>query len=384
MTDTIRIPCLCVQQTPTRRLYTFAIDGKQLDRFATVSRIKRGDAGDLSGYQRPEVLSHIAEIRTYLESSDPLLPNALVIAFDGRVSFTPSGSATSLGYVTPGELMIPVEATDDPSDKPGWIVDGQQRAAAVRDADVTQFPVCVTAFIAEDVREQREQFILVNSTKPLPKGLIYELLPETESRLPTLLQRRRFPALLVSRLNLDADSPFRGLVATPTTPEGLVKDNSLLRMIENSLSDGLLYRLRDTDGEVGAESVELMLEALKRYWRSVAAVFMPAWGLPPRKSRLMHGVGITAMGFIMDAIAGRHADEQIPTEAQFVADLTELRPVCRWTDSYWDFGPGAQRKWNELQNTAKDIALLSNYLLYVYRERVWNDVSRQRREAQPA
>ena len=32
-------------------------------------------------------------------------------------------------------------------------------------------------------KEQTEQFILVNSTKPLPKGLIYELLPGTEATL---------------------------------------------------------------------------------------------------------------------------------------------------------------------------------------------------------
>ena len=54
--------------------------------------------------------------------------------------------------------------------KPGLIVDGQQRAAAIREARIDSFPICATAFIANDDREQREQFILVNSTKPLPKG----------------------------------------------------------------------------------------------------------------------------------------------------------------------------------------------------------------------
>ena len=76
-------------------------------------------------------------------------------------------------------------------EKPGFIVDGQQRVAAIRDANIGHFPICATAFIAADESEQREQFILVNSTKPLPKGLIYELLPETNGRLPTALQKRQ-------------------------------------------------------------------------------------------------------------------------------------------------------------------------------------------------
>ena len=41
-----------------------------------------------------------------------------------------------------------------------------------------RFPIAVNAFFVADAHEQKEQFILVNSTKPLPKGLLYELLPE--------------------------------------------------------------------------------------------------------------------------------------------------------------------------------------------------------------
>ena len=39
--------------------------------------------------RQPEVLSHIAEIRNYLESEAPMLPNAIVVAFDSRAKFRP-------------------------------------------------------------------------------------------------------------------------------------------------------------------------------------------------------------------------------------------------------------------------------------------------------
>lgn len=370
-----RVPAIEIKQGPSRVLYSFAVDGKMLPMFATVSRIKREEQGDIFGYQRPEVLSHIAEIRRYLESPSPMVPNALVVAFDQRVRFEPfEDSQFDTDYSRAGTLVIPVDRTAPDSDKPGWIVDGQQRAAAIRDASIQSFPICVVGFIAASDSEQREQFILVNSTKPLPKGLIYELLPNTQATLPALLQRRRFPAELLSRLNRDQDSPLLGMIETATNPmgdppQGIIKDNSILKMLENSLSDGLLYRFRDGEGR---GDVETMLLIIKRYWQAVAAVFEPAWGLPPRKSRLTHGAGVISLGFVMDAVGDRFRGNQLPAVEDFCQNLEPLVSVCRWTDGYWDFGIGVTKKWNEIQNTPKDIQLLANYLLIQYRCLVWN------------
>src|SRR6266516_3820612 len=83
----LRLPALKISQGPSRTLYAFAVDGKLVQEFATVSRVKRGTEGDVLGYQRPEVRSHIAEIRRYLESPNPMIPNAIVVAFDSRVRF---------------------------------------------------------------------------------------------------------------------------------------------------------------------------------------------------------------------------------------------------------------------------------------------------------
>lgn len=367
----LRVPAIRVAQSPGRYLYTFALDGKVLPQFAAISRIRRTDDHDVAGYQRPEVLSHIAEIREYLESESPMIPNALVVSFDSRVTFEAAGKAAGdVDYATPGVLAIPVNPEWEDKDKPGFIVDGQQRLAAIRGAELSAFPMCITAFITDDVQMQTEQFILVNSTKPLPKGLIYELLPGTETRLPTLLQRRRFPAFLLNRMNHDEVSPLKGMIQTPTNPDGLIKDNSVLRMLENSLSDGVLYLHRDP--ETGGGDFESMLGILYAFWEAVEKTFPTAWAQPPKRSRLMHGAGIVSMGFVMDAIADRYRSKKRLTPKMFLDDLAPLRDICRWTDGYWDFGPGVQRKWNEIQNTSKDIQLLTNYLLVQYKSLVWN------------
>jgi DGQHR domain-containing protein len=366
--DVLRLPALEIRQGKSRVVYSFAVDGKLLPKFTTIARLGRNDERDVCGYQRPEVMSHIAQIREYLESKEPMLPNSIVVAFTSRAKFVPSNSKASSPFCRVGELVVPT--SDNGGAKVGWIVDGQQRAAAIRDAKVKAFPVSVVGFVAADEEEQREQFILVNSTKPLPKGLLYELLPNTTAKLPELLQRRRFPAYLLDLLNQSEDSPLKGLIATPTTPSGVIKDNSILKMLENSLSDGVLYRFRDP--RAGGGDVELMLGILKNYWNAVREVFNGAWGLPPRQSRLMHGAGIVSLGFLMDAISDRHRHTRVPTQHVFAKDLEPLRDQCRWTDGYWDFGVNDKRKWNEIQNTTRDIQLLSNHLLMRYKALVWS------------
>jgi DGQHR domain-containing protein len=296
----LQLPALEIRQGDGRVLYSFAVDGKALPSFTAVSRIRRDGDAEVEGYQRPEVLSHIASIRRYLESEAPMIPNALVVAFDGRVRFEPLSGAPSVSYARPGTLVIPASDHLADKDKPGWIVDGQQRTAAIRDARISSFPVVVTAFITNSDEDQRSQFILVNSAKPLPKGLIYELLPATSGALPVPLQARRFPSTLLTRLNGQVRSPLYRKIRTPTTPEGIVKDNSILKMIENSLSDGALYSYRDAATGKGDE--EKMIDLLVDFWAAVRDVFPEAWDKPPRQSRLMHGVGIVSLGFIMDAI----------------------------------------------------------------------------------
>src|SRR5271154_3338142 len=126
----LRVPAIEVCQGPGRLLYSFA----------TVSRIRR-NGNAVEGYQRPEVLKHILEIRNYLEGDSPLIPNAIIIAFDSRVRFEASPSEdASCQYARSGTLIIPIDDALEDVRKPGFVVDGQQRLAAIRDANIEAFP----------------------------------------------------------------------------------------------------------------------------------------------------------------------------------------------------------------------------------------------------
>src|SRR5205823_9003222 len=146
----------------------------------------------LNGYQRPEFNTHIRNIVEYLDSGPVLFPNSIILALPSGVRFKEvRGPKVDKGYAVPGTLEIPVPRNGGP--KPAWIVDGQQRALALARSRRKDFPVAVNAFVANDVQSQREQFLRVNSTRPLPRGLITEMLPEVGSVLPPHLAMRRAP-----------------------------------------------------------------------------------------------------------------------------------------------------------------------------------------------
>lgn len=288
------------------------------------------------------------------------MPNALVVAFDPRVIFEPASGIKGDKHTRVGQLVIPVYS--DVEDRPGWVVDGQQRSAALREADVESFPVPVVAFITADVAQQRSQFILVNNTKPLPSGLINELLPATEGELPATLLRRRYPAVLLEQLNFRPESPLRGLIRTPTVISGVIKDTSMLKMLEASITDGALYRFRDPS--TGEGDTEAMLELLFDFWEAVASVWPDEWGLPPRKSRLSHGAGIAALGYLLDAIVDRRSSARsLPDSDVFAADLQLVAPHCQWMSGTWDFGMA----WDDIQVVPAHITALTDFLLATYR-----------------
>ena len=332
----LRIPTIRLPQGDSF-VYLFGTDGRTLSDLTCVSRVNRQD-GDLMGYQRPEVGAHVRAIRQYLETPGALLPNAIVLAFDERVRYD-----ERLGH-----LVIPFDPEAPEHERPAWIVDGQQRTAALRDAELAgEFFVAVVGFHAT-TEQQRSQFILVNNTKPLPKGLIYELLPDTTGPLPRLYARKQLPAMLVSRLNSDEDSPFRGRITMPTAPDGYIKDNSVLRMVEASITDGTLFDLR--------EDPEAALLVLKTYWEAVRLTWPDAWDLPPRKSRLTHGAGIVSLGSIMDTLAFRLGGIDLRSVRAVLGQL----PVA-WSSGTWHF-PDEVRSWSSLQNTTTDVRLLTRYL----------------------
>lgn len=367
-TRVIRRPALRVEQDRRHPLYLFALTGEELLRIADIARVARDQGGKLVGYQRPAVTRHIKNIAKYLDSEEVLFPNSLILALASTARFVPArGRAPEAEFLTPGTITIRVPRNGGP--KPAWIVDGQQRALALARSRRKDFPVAVNAFVADDVECQREQFLRVNSTRPLPRGLITELLPEVTTILPPNLAICRAPSRLCDLLNQDPESPFKGLIRRSSTPPGqrraaVVADTSVVRMLTESLTSpmGCLFPYRNVAS--GELEVERAREVLFSYWSAVRDTFPEAWGLPPSQSRLMHSAGIRAMGRLMDRVMGAVEGAERRTPKAVMRELNRIRPFCRWAAGVWEELGGL--RWNEIQNVPAHIRMLSKFLVDRY------------------
>lgn len=358
---------LRLSQNRAHPLYLFCLTGDEILKVADISRLSRDDAGKLIGYQRPEVRRHIQEIADYLNTDDVLFPNSLILALSSSVKFRGSrGPHVKDGFAEAGILQIRVPGPKD--SKPAWIVDGQQRALAISKSKRKDLPIPINAFVADDVALQRDQFFRVNNTKPLPRGLITELLPEVSTPLPANLEARKIPSGLCDLLNSDKHSPFRGLIMRASTAaEGkkraVIADSSIIKMLQESISSpsGCLFPYRNiATGETDFDGIWTTLLA---FWTAVQKTFPDAWGKSPQQSRLMHGAGIRAMGRLMDRIMGQFTPVNHGALDHVRHELKIIAPICRWTSGRW---VELDLEWNEIQNVPRHIRILSNLLVRAY------------------
>jgi DGQHR domain-containing protein len=330
------------QQSPEHEVFSFAADARDILKFSTIERVGRDEEGHLSGFQRPQIAAHILEIKDYLLKPDAILPNPIVIAFTDRVEVTPFDG----GNV----CKVTIDITNGP---PGLVVDGQQRLTALSRIEDKNFQVFVSAMVCKDDMELRRQFVLINNTRPLPKSLIYELLPTVDG-LPHRYQSRKVAALLTARLNYDKSSSLRGQINHHTNPLGKISDTAIQRVIMNSLGDGMMREFMQ-----GPEGETRCFELISEFYKAVQKIFLDEWrDHTPKTSRLIHGAGMVAIGYQMETLA---LLDGARTWEQFAHGLGCLIGRTAWASGEWDFSDET-RTWRSLQNINRDITTLHNYL----------------------
>lgn len=340
--STYEYQAILPRQSDRYIVFAFCARAADVLTFAQIDRIGRREDGSLKGFQRPQVAAHIKEIRAYLERDEAVLPNSVVVAFTHGVNVARDGATA----------RIRIDAAAGPV---AFIVDGQQRLSALADLPHKDFEVFVSGILCENEEELRKQFILINNTRPLPKPLIYELLPTVDG-LPNRLSSRSDAAALVERLNYDEASSLRGQIKQHTNPTGVLQDTVIQKLIMASLSDGALRELSATE-----DGQERSFQLISNFFAAIQGVFPDAWiGQTPRTSRLVHGVGIMAMGYVMEYL---HAARAAFSPEEFTPALESLQAVTAWTSGTWDFGKGNQRPWNGLQFLPRDYMELSQHLL---------------------
>lgn len=353
---TFQFKAIRAQQAADHDVFCFAAEPSDVLAFSEIERVGRSDNGELKGFQRHQVAPHIKEIRDYLSRADALLPNAVIVAFLDNVQVQDLDN----GIV---DVTISVQ---EGQNRPGFVVDGQQRLTALSGIRKPGFQVFVSALVCKDYNELRQQFVLLNNTRALPKALIYELLPSVDG-LPERFTKRQFAAKIVDRLNFRFDSVLRGEIHQHTNPKGMLSDNAMQKFVMNSASDGAVCRLMEECGAT-LEGKQVLQERAftlcNDYFRAIKTVFGDEWeGLNSRTSRLRHGAGLVAMGFVMDHLYSVDLPKCNTDYDKFVMGLELLEPDTAWTHGTWQFSEELKTPWNGFQNTSTDINILTDYLI---------------------
>ena len=368
MSEIVTRRALMLRQADGNALYLFALLPSEVQRVSDISRVGRDDGQKLIGYQRSEIRQHVDEIRDYLDQGNVLFPNAIILAFEDELSFTRSrGPLNEDGLAVSGRLEIGIP--DEGHSKPAWIVDGQQRAIALAATTNRDAAVPVAAFDQAGLDLQRDQFLRINNARPLARSLVTELLPDVDTFLPRKLAASKLPSAIADVLNRHPESPFRNLIRRPSTPKAkkrvaVITDSSVVDMLRGRLHEasGCLFPFRNE--ATGETDTDMVISVLVAYWSAVRDVFPDAWGVSPRKSRLMHGVGIKSMGHLMDAILSRMNPYHDDVLQRSREEIERIAAVCRWTEGTWE-GMG-NIPWNQPENTPRSVRLLSNHLVREY------------------
>jgi len=350
-----------------KEIFSLSIQGNEILDIASIDRIKRNDKGILVGYQRLAVEKHIREITEYMNRTDAILPNAIVVCFDDVVKF--EEIEDGMGY-----LIIP------DNNEHGWIVDGQQRATALYKADKLKnktFDVTVNAFISSDAQIQREQFMLVNNTKPLPKTLLNELMPNTVTALPKNMEEKRLPNLLIQELNRNEHSVFFNRIKTHTCPDGYISENSLLQSIKAAISDGFIFKYTaNAITRKKEHDVDSIISVINTYFTAVAELWSEDFNSKPKDTRLTHGVGFCALFTILEYIEARiNKDLLSYTKDDFKNILEKLD--MNWKKMLIPVDEETNINIMNLQNNSRDKKFLSNYIGHYFEKKVRDGIIKQ-------
>lgn len=366
----------------------FTIDGRLIRCFSAVDRL---DVVAGTGNQRDEIYKHVSEISKGMQAGVQV-PNSVILVFNEKVfSWAPTDEEIPESWVVcrqlaewstirhpneadrviqevcPIELDIPFRNAAFDEEKTAFLVDGQQRTAALSLVDIDSVPtffLTVNAIVGNQ-EEAKNTFRIANSTVRITTDFSRALVG-TLDETPGYVKEEKKVAQAVKLLAIDlADSPFKGMVKHPGMDgRGLpIVYNTLFSVVSSFNQSGIDF------GDDGKKLAQCVSQA----YRVVAEVWPEAWGKNPKESKLSHGAGLRAIGRVLvDLLRVQTSihnsdlsDPKIWTAIE--SSLKRLRQKVLWTLQSAAEGNNTQLRNYKFeilpkQNTNQDIQALTFFL----------------------
>ena len=294
----LRRRALCIEQTKSGPLYLFTLRADEIFEVAEVDAhqpfsIERADR--LPARRGPAARRGHPRVP---RRRRVLFPNAIILALTPSVRFRRSRDRrTTTASPWPAMLEIPLPASGGEAG-----LDRRRPAARprARRSGARDFPVPVSAFVADTVESATRPVPADQQRQAAAARARHRTLPRSRSRCRARSRRKQVPSALCDLLNTRADSPFYGLIRRASTPRGQRRgghrhEHHRDARGEPDVAVGMpvpVPQPRHRRDRLRADLVALLVV----YWTARAGHVPRRVGQAAEQSRLMHGVGIRAMG----------------------------------------------------------------------------------------
>ena len=347
-----RYECLPVVQQESAGAPSFCIFHAPVADVLAWSDIRRLE-DEPGAPQRRMSPAKVKAIRRFLEQDKRnTIPTSVILTLD-----LPAGSVVKVdGYESFSVLTFEVQ---EGQQKPGLVIDGQHRLLGMNEYS-PDTNVNVVAILGADDVEKAFQFLVINNkaSKVSLDHIRALALHYEDEALKTRLTTARLTlnpnVPFVGLVNDGDDSPFRGMISWPLTPE---KDRIVVpAAIEGAISLIQQTKVRDF------ESDDVLLEFFYTIWRRIKQAWPQFW-VP--NSRLLSKVGIICMTqYMTDSLVSSYDLELLdisdPDAVGKKIDSILLNQVAAfwatpWTSTSYDTKVGKSMIVNALVQIARNV-----------------------------
>lgn len=279
------------------------------------------------GYQRELSQEHARRIQQFLKGDNGtnVLPTNVIINSRKPLRVEPMGNG-----------MVQIELRDFPL----YIIDGQHRISAMRQAeengtaDLSNYELGVT-LTQFNLRDEMIHFRNINGRANRPPKALSDVLmgrlAEEFGLVPNSIEEQSIIRAnrVVMRLATDINSPWYGKIALGGTRRRafhITVQSAMTSSMRAMFSNG---RFSDPD-----ENTETIYRIFADFWEAIAEVW-PETMENPYQYLIMRGGGFFAWHRVLSRILTNLNFN--PTKEEFLAALTELRQNTDWDSQFWLF-----------------------------------------------
>ncbi|TKJ22445.1 MAG: hypothetical protein CEE43_06020 [Promethearchaeota archaeon Loki_b32] len=336
------------------------------------------------GVQRQRHDKWVEELKEGLKSSKAEMWSTAIIYFDlNRIEYTKLRDYNGQEI---GVIIITYDGHVYDAEKPGWILDGQQRmwaleniAIASEDPDSLKLVGPVTIAIGEFYNKDtgiklnfiRRTFSHANKTQNLPKNFRKDLIGTLDDySQETMTKKDKKDALissLIRYLNTDKDSPFNGIIdmknrGLPRIQGELISWGAMNYIIQEILEYEAFNKEDLPIPEIDSR-YKFNLELIKDYFNAIKYIYSSEWEQLVQNSRLRSRLVLSSFSMLIGKILHISIALSSDRNTRFKEIVRENLKISE--DERVSFNVNSPLLLN-LKNNQADIKTLTENLIKIY------------------